>query len=573
MTAEGRPGDGAVWARVGERVEAADYAHDEELGPLDRLRAEVAEQRAVAALSAGRAAEGRQLMERAVELFTAAGMPLEALRARARGACPPPADDETPQQAEQRRASQAELTELKARSAELLRSDPQAAAVHLTVVQCLLFTVVSGLRKAEGTPPADDLAAARELAEELRADAHRLGVPHREGLALEYQAEIGRLAGQADQTPGLLRRAIEVYTGAEQPWRSLRARAVLGQVLLSRGEFEPAAALFQEAIADAARFEDDDFPLAPAWAMLGHCLANTGDPAGAVRCLTEAADRSDLAGDPAQAAQARQELAALLRQTGRAAEAVAVLESVVADEHTAGLDERLLAQIRLDLARGLRDLDEGEAAAREFLTLASTVSAWPDQAVHALVAAEAAVALAVIGRWEQARTAYRAAVAAHEAGPNPGPVIEAARRLAALAAEAPEGQQAGGLDAALAHLAEADALIAATPDTADGVPRWLERGRTHYGRGRVLITAERYADAVGELDRAADCYAQGGPQAEGYRAETDRVAALVEWRRLGTVPAALARVNRAIGRCQAVGHDEAVRVLTELREEIAAGRS
>jgi tetratricopeptide (TPR) repeat protein len=231
----------------------------------------------------------------------------------------------------------------------------------------------------------------------------------------------------------------------------------------------------------------------------------------------------------------------------------------------AGVDDRILAQARLSLARGLRELDEHRASAEQFLLLADAVADWDEQVIHTLAAAEAAVALARTDRWDAARSAYDRAVASHDRGPNPGPVGEMMRQFAALtmASEGPDG-----LDAALGHLSDADALLAAVPSDLDGFAHWYEAGSIHYQRGRALASAERFPEALAEMERAIAVHDSGGPEGESPRAEAVRVAALIEANGLEAPDAAIARITAAITRCEAAGLAHAAKILASLRENL-----
>ncbi|MEU3503868.1 tetratricopeptide repeat protein [Streptomyces hundungensis] len=165
--------------------------------------------------------------------------------------------------------------------------------------------------------------------------------------------------------------------------------------------------------------------MAPTHALLGHAASHLGDTNRAVRHLSEAAARFDQNGDHDEAASTRLQLADVLTRAGQQADAVAVLESVLSDETASTLDERLVAQTRLTLARGLRELEEFLPAAEEFLRLADTVAAWEDEhELHTMTAAETAVTLAMAERWDAAGSAYERAVAAHAKGPRPSQITQ-----------------------------------------------------------------------------------------------------------------------------------------------------
>lgn len=259
--------------------------------------------------------------------------------------------------------------------------------------------------------------------------------------------------------------------------------------------------LLHRALADAARYDDSDLAVAPTYALLlGHASSHLEDFNGAVRHLSEAAALFDQVGNHGEATDVRLQLADVLARSGRQADAVAVLESVLADEAAAPGNERAFAQGRLSLARGLRELGEYLPAAGEFLRLADTVAAWEeDRQVHTLVAAEAATTLAMADRWDAAAAAYERAVAAHAEAPDPSLIIHTMCEFARLAMQAREAE---GLDAALEHLEQADAVRADVPQATEGFAHWYERGTVHYRRARVLAEAERFQEALAEAEAA-----------------------------------------------------------------------
>ncbi|MEY6566631.1 hypothetical protein AB8B12_17180, partial [Streptomyces sp. PGLac3x] len=542
MAAVGHPGDTPLWDRVAELAEAEGYAHDTALGPGTRLRAELAEQRAHALYAEDRDRAARTAMEETAELYEGAGMAWHALVARtralswdvvitdggeagedsgdARSAGPGLWDalDACLREAEQ-------LLEKRIAAHDETGADPgplpptgptpgsATAEKYLTVLHCRVFAAYHVALAGAPEIPAPDRERFDGLRATLDGEAARLGVPHQRGAARMFAGDVAARLGDHAVAETELRAALKEIEASGRPWRGTRVRALLAQVLLCLDKPEEAAELLHQALAEAVRYEDTLFPMAPTYLLLGHAGTHTGDVTGAVRHFSEAATRFDREGEPNDAADARLQLADLLARAGRQADAVAVLESVVGDESAAALDERLLAQTRLTLARGLRALDEHLPAAEEFLRLADTVAGWEDGAqTLTLVAAEAATSLALAGRWEAARTAYDRAFAAHAEAPNPPMLLETACEFARLTMDA-HGAEAA--EEALGRLADADALYAAVPEDDEEFVHWFARGSIHYRRSRVLAQADRFAEALPEAEAAVAAIAHGRPPGGG----------------------------------------------------------
>ncbi|MER5889348.1 hypothetical protein ABT160_36455 [Streptomyces sp. NPDC001941] len=603
LSAQGHPGDDALWARVAERADAEGYLHDDAVGPEDRLRAELAEQRAYALVVQEKAAESRAELDRAVELFERADMPWQALAARARGwgwlARQAAAHDTAehagpggalPDDDAVRAGLDAALADARRLIADGVRAEapgdpepseclpvrdfgpgPAAADEYLAV---LYFRAFAGYEQACAELPEVSAEAHERFAAadaELRAEGARLGRPHQVGGARLLLADLAARGGDLDTAEAELRLALAEIEDSARPWRNTRTRGRLAQVLLAKEQPEEAVELLHRALADAVRHDDTDFPMAPSYMMLGHAALHSGDATGAVRHLSEAAARYDRDGDPEQAAEVRVQLADVLSGTGRHADAVAVLESVLSDEAASALDERVRAQARLDLARGLRGLEEYREAAEEFLRLADEVAGWegPERAVHTLVASEAATALALAGRWDAAAVAYDRALASHAEAPNPMVVVNMTAEFARLVT-AERGAE--GLEAALGHLADADRVRAGVAPDDEDFPVWYARGSVHYRRARVLAEAERFEESLAEAERAVAAHEEGGPDGEEPRAEALRIAALVEGNGLGRTAAAVARLTAGAERCDHAGLPDAARILRTLREDLAAQR-
>ncbi|MFE4493313.1 hypothetical protein ACFRKD_12760 [Streptomyces niveus] len=599
MAAVGHPGDTALWERIAERVAAEGHVHAPELGPEPRLRAELVEQRGFTAYENENWAEANAAMTEAADLFAGeAALPWHALAARARvssfawgdagervagdfpswsvldgllgearellgrGGDDPATTDDTPD---------AKAT-VPATTDDTPATGENVTEKYLTVLHCRAFAA-----HAEAAAEAPDVSAPTRARFDAAMDAvvseaARFGMPHLAVGVRRYTADLASRAGRADEAATELRTALELVEASGRPWRAPRLEAQLGQILLQQDKPEEATAALRQALAGAARFDDTTFPVAFTYLLLGHASSHAGDLPGAVRHLSEAAARFDRESDHNAAAEARLQLADVLGRSGQPADAVAVLESLVLDDASDAVDERLLAQIRLNLARGLRELEEHQASAEQFVQLAETVAAWEDRTTYTLVTAESAIALARADRWDAARAAYERALLAHRDTRLPGQaglICEMAREFAALtmAAEGPDG-----IETALARLAEADEIRGAAAGDAEDLVHWYEAGATAYQRARALAAAERFPEALAEMERAITAYEEGGEQGETPRAEATRVAALIEANGLNSPQAAIARLDTAITRCEKAGIQHAAQILSALRTDFATQR-
>ncbi|MFF8381976.1 hypothetical protein ACF07V_38455 [Streptomyces sp. NPDC015661] len=585
MARVGHPGDDRLWSRVEERLADGSAAHDDRLGPEDLLRAELADQRAFALSREDRDAEAIAELERAAVLYEGAGMPWQALSARSRALAWAAASDVTegaaPQDAEAvrsgldeiLRAAERLMTEAPLTGGELgeggaVAGDEAALDRRLAYLAVLYSRTFAAYQALVRTfPEVSDAALERfeECAGTMRAEAERLSLPHHVANVRQFVAEVAGRRGDLAGTEAELRAALVDNEAAERPWRNGRPRALLAQFLLAREEPAEAAELLHRAIADAVRYDDAAFPMAPTYSLLGHAAGHLGDTAGAVRHLSEAAARFDQDGAADEATEVRLQLADVLGRSGQRADAVAVLESVLADEAAASIGERPLAQARLNLARGLRELEEHLAAAEELLRLADTVAGWEDRGpILTLVAAEAAITLALADRWDAADTAYERALAAHAEAPHAHLITHMAREFARLTMAA---RDAEGLDAALEHLARADAVIGAVPEDTEGFASWYESGEVHYRRARVLAEAERFEEALAEAEAAIAAHERGGDAGEVPRAEAVRIAALIEGNGLGRTQEAAARLTAGAARCRKADLTEAAEILDALRQD------
>ncbi|MFJ4910210.1 hypothetical protein ACIQCR_12500 [Streptomyces sp. NPDC093249] len=618
LAREGNPGAARLWKRIDERLAEDPAVAGDETGPVELLHAETAEQRAHDLWKEGQRDERAAALADTIERFERLRMPWHALSGRAlllvgttlRSTADPEDDSATDSGADSAvGGGPADWTEVREALADLLSGtekllvdvplDGEAlgegeaaygadlrverALGYLAVRYCATSVACRELLDAQGRAghggeeaPEGAAGATASGTEDLRrrfeeyatllhTEAERLGHPHQAANVHQLRAELAWRSGDPTGAERELRTALEKIEAAGRPWRRPRPSALLAQVLLGLERPQEAVELLHGALADAVAHDDTTFAYASTYMLLGHASTHLGDPSGAVRHLSEAAARFDQEEDARGATEARLQLAGVLSRSGQRADAVAVLESVLADEETAGLDERALAQARLDFGRGLRDLEEYLPAAEQLLVLADTVADWPEQdrPILTLVAAEAATALALADRWDAATIVYERAVAAHAEAPNPPQIALMMREFARLAVLARETE---GVDTALEHLARADAVLAAVPDD-DGFAAWFERGEVHYRRARVLSVAERFEEALPEAEAAVAAHEEGGGDGELPRAEAVRLAALIEGNGLERVDAAVARLTEAAARCRMTGHEEAADVLDALSRQ------
>ncbi|WP_435600083.1 hypothetical protein [Streptomyces sp. C10-9-1] len=590
LGATGHPGAARLWTRVEDRL-AAGEAPGDGLGPGELLSAELAEHRALVLSREDRGGRSVSELRQAAELFGRAGAPWRMLSARARALAWESVPDEDGEGAGSAEgagpdgpgAFRAALDEVlheaeRLKEREPLTGGPAAGADDTTggpgqerVLEYLtvLFSRAFAAYQEVTAAPEGAQAAAMERFEEcvgaLRSEAEGLGVPHQVANARQFAADLAFRRGDAAEAEEELRAALVDVESSGRPWRGSRPRVLLAQALLARSEPGEASELLHRAIGEAVRYDDTEFPLAPAYALLGHAATHLGDAAGAVRHLSEAAARFDRDGALAEAADIRLQLADVLARDGQQADAVAVLESVLAGGADGVLDERMLAQARLTLARGLRELGEHLAAAEEFLLLADAVAGWEeDGPILTMVAADAATALAEAERWEAAEAAYERAVEAHAQAPNPAAVTAMMGEFARLVMA---GRGPGGLDAALGHLARADEVRTAVPEDAEDFAHWYVAGMIHYRRARVLAECERFAEALAEAEASVAAHEEGGENGEEPRAEAVRIAALIEGNGLGRYAQAVTRLTEAARRCRHAGLEEAARILGALRQD------
>ncbi|MFG2720560.1 hypothetical protein ACGFW5_20000 [Streptomyces sp. NPDC048416] len=604
LVSVGHPGAARLWLRVDQRLTDGSAAHDDRLGPADLLRAELAEHRAYALSREDRVAESISELERAATLFEQLGMDWHALSARTRvlawsTALDDVPDGGAPQHGDGTGHGAERLAEetIRAgvdealRAAERLRNedpftdgsrgegreggegdvapaahgDAERVRAYLSVLYSCTFAAYQDLRRQLPDPAGSAVERFEAIARILHTEAERLSVPHQVAGARQFVADLAGRRGDTERAVAELRASLKDVEASAQPWRAIRPRALLAQFLVSLDEPAEAKELMHQAMAGAVRYDDTPFALGPAHALLGRAASHLGDFAGAVRHFSEAAARFDQDAQHGEAADARLQLADVLARGGRQADAVAVLESVLGDEAASCVDERLLAQTRLLLARGLRELEEFLPSAEEFLRLADTVAGWEDEsALYTMVVAETATALAMADRWDAAGTVYERALAAHAEAPNPSVIAHMMCEFARLGMLF---HGADALDTALDHLSRAEAMVTQVPDDEPDFEPWAQSGAVHYRRARVLADAEQFPKALAEAEAAIARYEQGGEHGEVPRAEAERVAALIEGKGLGRRKEAIGRLYTAATRARKADLTEAAQSLDALRRD------
>jgi tetratricopeptide (TPR) repeat protein len=152
--------------------------------------------------------------------------------------------------------------------------------------------------------------------------------PQRLALVMESVAEYDATHDDPSGAEVLARRALQIFTDLDWPWRLHRSRMFLGLALASQERYPEAMQVLQIGIAEAHPAIDAD-ELTPLYRMLAESALQGGEPATAVRAFAEAAVRLDREGDAFGAVETRWRMAGALASQGQTADAVAVLETLV----------------------------------------------------------------------------------------------------------------------------------------------------------------------------------------------------------------------------------------------------
>ncbi|MFB7944350.1 tetratricopeptide repeat protein [Kitasatospora phosalacinea] len=567
------------WNRIGALVEAPEHRHPEDaeqtgLGPLAQVRAELALERAFDERLPD--AEADALYAEAAELFEQAGLTARALGARARRAGP--GDD--------RPGDLPLVRDIRARLAELAAAGTPFAGRELVAVLQLqvnaemraAFEAATATGGPDGGPGPDPaaLAEAEATLEQLYTEAARHGFPHRQANARLLGARARFLAGRHRPGGAAVAEADRMITEAEQlveqaaaPWRLAHVHGQRGELALYDGDLEKAEEYLRRAAAVVARYGDRSTGAARVHDGLGRTYLGLGRPAEAAAAFTESAARYDRLGEADDAASARIMLGQALCSADRADDGVAVLESVLLEPGFAELDVREQAQARLTLARGLREIGEPRVAAEEYLLLADRVAEFDEQHILTMVAAEAAATLAAAGQWPAADLARQRALDSHRTAPHADAVFDMLLRQARHTADRHGPDHPEAAEQALARLDEAAEVARTAEHEGQDFSSGCPDGTLHDTRARTLSSLDRNEEALAEMERAVAAFAAYGPGAHHGRAESIRVAALLEANRLDRPDAARARLDAAVAMFRDAGAPEAAEPLVELRARLA----
>ncbi|MGX6743962.1 tetratricopeptide repeat protein [Streptomyces peucetius] len=377
------------------------------------------------------------------------------------------------------------------------------------------------------------------------------------GEALGYLGDITAFRGDAPGAAALYARAADAYVTAGRPWYAVEAETQLAGVSRHLGDLETAERASRAALEHAAPFAAPG-GRARLHLQLVETLADTGRLEEAADHALEAAHWADEAGEGAgPGAYARHRLGGLLLRLGRAAEAAAVLESVLpeltAEEHGEGM----IVQTLWWLGDCCTELDESREAAEHWLKAADIARGWPEQRDHAMLANLAGQALFRAQLDSQAELAYRRA---GDLWRDLGDVHALVRTLRVRAWIAVRDGQAGAgaareLMAAAATECESALAAIAGDGGGDGeVPARLraELADTYRQTGDLVASSceepegprrrAAYEEALGFVLRAVTAFEEAGEQFTDLRTGAELMAAWLHAELSeGTAAGALAR--------------------------------
>ncbi|MEW1779818.1 hypothetical protein [Streptomyces sp. NPDC086777] len=564
---EGHPDAAACWDRLRTLVAAPGYAHpdDPAAGPPARLRADLL------ADEAGRAGEKEEfdaaaaLYEAAADRYDEAGAPGHAALARAcallpAGGLPGEHGDGPEAQAAALTAAHAALVRLHEEAAGLA---PYQEARLLRLRATALGMRLQASRDEEHVAP---VLAEVDL---LLAFATRHDITGQVSGARLLRASTYAVSGDLPAAIAEIDALLDLLKAAGPAWHLPRTLALRGRIQLGLKDPRAAHADLTEGLRQAADWPSNAGGIARLHSDLAEASMRLGRPDEALRHLTRSAELELRRGSRTDAFCTYSNAAQLSLDLGRVEDCIALLDSLLAEPDIAAgeVDDRLVAQLRLNRARALHAGEDLKAAAAEYAALAAESAGWDDDpGSHAMIAAETAMILAESGAFGRAREAADQALAAHARTPRYEQLSSCLRELARLQAQ---HQGAEGLPDALALLAEAGRI--ADEARASG---YRAKGRDldsalAYEHGRVNAYAREYETALTALDKALTLL--GEPEAEshdrehvGEWAECVRLAAVVEGLYLERPEPALARIDGAVARLTAVGHTEETEPLTTL---------
>lgn len=562
----GHPGSRAAW----ELFAAA--AAERGATVTDRDAADLADARAIDMINSGDVVGGIEQLRIAAQLFDATDRPGPAHVARARAVVslrhPAVPDDVSADWA----------PGLDATTADLVHLVSQGRAEPADLVSVLAARMTAA-RLAFATATEDTQAAARAAYEaetdRLAAAAahHRLG--HRVAEAAEARAHLALVDGDHQRAEAELRGALTAATAAERPWAAAATGRLLGGYLLHHGDAAGAEEVLL-GVLDAAQGPTRDPALyADVLAALTRASASNGRLAAAAEYAALAAQEFDRLGDRLGAVQCRSTLAALFKDLDRPADAAAILEECLPEvDELLGPDDVL--HNRWMLGTCLSAAGHALEAADVLVGAAARAAAQDaDPGIRATLAGEAAQTLAAVDRRTEAGAAFPEAIRlAGEAG-RPGAAVRLTRAAAWNLIDgqydngADEDAARGKVDAGLAKFAEAMALLDAAAEDGPDLDRAHERAVTEVQWSQALWMEDRNDEALRIADRGATRLEIGLPRFESQYAQLVTVAARVEEHEFGMPELARSRVDAALLVARTLGAAEAVRILTELREEPA----
>ncbi|MFF7339810.1 hypothetical protein ACFZAT_21055 [Streptomyces sp. NPDC008163] len=558
---QGHPDAQHCWDRLRALVAAPDYTHPEDpaVGPIDRLRADLLSDEAVAAAHRDDDADAAALYAEAAALYETAGLPGDAAVAHAAAALARTEADGEAADAEEKAGG------LAAGHASVVRLHEESPGLTPCQEGRLLRLRASALcLRAQLTRTEEHLAAAAAEVERLHTFATRHELAGQISGAVLLRAGTHALAGDLPTALTELDAHVDRVRQQGPAWHLPRTLGLRGRFLMGVRDAQAAYAELSEAVRVAAEW--------PAWVSdtaslhgdLAEVCMHLGRPEEALRHLTRSAELNLRQGKRTDAFCTYSNAAQLSLDLGRVEDSIALLDSVLAEPDVAAgeLDDRLAAQLRLTRARALHAGEDLKAATAEFVALAAESADWDDDpGSHAMIAAETAVLLAEAGDFDRADDAIGRALAAHSRAPRYEQLSNALREIARLQAEQ---QGADGLPGALARLADAE-RVAEEARAAGYEPRGrsLETALA-YEHGRVNAYAGEYEDALTALERALDGLGEPGEENAGEWAECVRLAGVVEGIYLERTTPALTRLDTAIPRLTALDRTEETESLTAL---------
>ncbi|MGW2592552.1 tetratricopeptide repeat protein [Streptomyces sp. NPDC001515] len=366
-----------------------------------------------------------------------------------------------------------------------------------------------------------------EFAEPLRDED---GVPSRLAEVLGFLADVAGFGGDGPGAAGLYNRAAAETVAAGLPWYAVEYEARAGRIEAQLGDHGAA----ERSVRAALEHGGSRLPAAGRARLLlqlAETLAGAGRFEEAADAALDAAHWADEGGDEALGVYARHQLGGWLLRLGRAAEAAAVLESVLPDIDAEDHGEGLLVQTLWWLGDGLMALDEPREAAGHWLRAADVARGWPEQHDHAMLAQLAGQALYRAELNPEADRAYtRAGELWRELGELPS-LVRTLRVRAWIAVR--DGQ--AGLAPARAFMAEAERVcedaglreeLADTfRQTAELIAHACEEdpGEAPDDPARLA-----YEEALALVDRAVALLAPAGPEALAQRTAAELMAAWLE---------------------------------------------